>query len=409
MNDNTLQFPIPLLAYGKTANERLEAAITYATIATGMHRVKILSPAQVEEELSGVKLPKPNREITAEEIKIMALGCTFCGVCVADSISAARWRFVRFKAVEDFLQSWKAAGRTIPWTRVPKQMVFEARDGNAKTYQRFAALCAVNSVLGSKNFSIVTTGRIRAGMGGYSSGKLLFAKDGTLTPDGERLLATRTDGWKPPTRNQARTLLDNLVKSGLLHRFTPPGRGKWTYFSKALPAEQIALGLIKRASRSASNPKLKALGELLLSVKAGTALLSGAQLGESPLNSKPPLNREVTTQSPVDHHSTTTRPPLNAASNASLNASLNAEASAIGKEEGEKGNGETFTLPTLEEVQQYAASLHKKASPELASQWFDLHGADPKWKTRGWKFRCAGWIFDAIRKSSFSNDSEPTA
>jgi hypothetical protein len=338
LND-TLQFPLPLLAYGKNANERLEASITYATIATGMHRVKILSPSQVAEELSGVELPKPNREITAEEIKIMALGCAFCGVCAADSTSGARWRFVRFKAVEEFLQSWKSKGRSIPWTRVPKAMVFEARDGNAKTYQRFSALCAVNAAIGSKPFAIVTANRVRAGMGGYASGKVLFAKDGTVTHAGAVTLSERTDGWTPPTRSQARTLLDNLVRSGLAHRFNEY-HGGLTYYSKDLSAEKIAETLLLRANRKASNPKLQKLSEAIRQAKQDGVLLSGELLPQSPHNTDSPHNREVATQSPPGSHPIATQSPHNAASyaslNASSNASLNAGASALSEKMEEK-------------------------------------------------------------------------
>ncbi len=304
-----------------------------------MHRVKILSPSQVAEELSGVELPKPNREITAEEIKIMALGCAFCGVCAADSTSGARWRFVRFKAVEEFLQSWKSKGRSIPWTRVPKAMVFEARDGNAKTYQRFSALCAVNAAIGSKPFAIVTANRVRAGMGGYASGKVLFAKDGTVTHAGAVTLSERTDGWTPPTRSQARTLLDNLVRSGLAHRFNEY-HGGLTYYSKDLSAEKIAETLLLRPNRKASNPKLQKLSEAIRQAKQDGVLLSGELLPQSPHNTDSPHNREVATQSPPGSHPIATQSPHNAASyaslNASSNASLNAGASALSEKMEEK-------------------------------------------------------------------------
>ena len=164
---DTLQFPLPLLAYGATHHDRCETIIIYATFATGLHRMKILSPSQVEEELAGEKLPKRSHEVSDEEIKIMALGCKWCRIRTPETTANAKLRRAHYQAAENFLQSWKLAGRTAPWTRVRKDMVFEARDGIAKTYHRFAALCAVNAAIGSKPFAVVTRNRVRAGMLGY--------------------------------------------------------------------------------------------------------------------------------------------------------------------------------------------------------------------------------------------------
>jgi hypothetical protein len=340
LND-TLQFPLPLLAAGPIVHDRLDMIIRHATLTTGHHRLTVLTPELVERELGPVfPTPKPNKKLSlkdCEDIKAIALGCSFCGVNRPETASGYEYWLSCCRSAEIFLESWKSKGRTIPWTRVPKNMVFEARDGNAATYRRFTALCAVNAAVGSKPFAIVTAGRVRAGMGGYAGGKMLFADDGTITHAGAVTLSGRTDGWTPPTRNQVRTLLANLVKTGLLHRFTPPGRGRWTYYSKTLSAEQIALGLIHRAQRTTSNPKLKALGELLEKMKSGEApLLSGELLAKPPLNTESPLNRESTTRPPVDHQLSTTRPPLNAASYASLNASSNASKNADARALSEK-------------------------------------------------------------------------
>jgi hypothetical protein len=289
--NDTLQFPLPLLAYEKTHRDRLEAVITYATIATGKHRLTVLSPSQVDEELSSVKLPKRSREISDEEIRIMALGCIFCGIGRPENTSVASWRLARYKRAADFLQSWKAAGRTEPWTRVPKDMVFEAREGTSKTYQRFTALCAVNAAIGSKPFAVVTRNRVRAGMLGYSSGRILFDDDGNLMPEGRTLLENREDQQREAiSTSQTRTLLDNFVKTRLLNRFTPY-RGSFTYYSKNRPddpnnmtPEKIGEALLARAKRTAQNPMLKQLGERIRQARKGQPLLSGDDLEKSPLN-----------------------------------------------------------------------------------------------------------------------------
>ena len=415
MNE-TLQFPLPLLAPGPTVHDRLQMIIIHATLTTGQHRLKVLTPELVERELGPLfHAPRPNKKLNAkdiEDIGAIALGCSFCGINRPEFMSGYEYWLSCCRSAEIFLESWKAKGRSIPWTRVPKQMVFEAREGNVKIYRRFSALCAVNAAIGSKPLAIVTTGRVRAGMGGYASGKMLFAKDGTITHAGAVILAERSDGWTPPTRSQVRTLLDNLVKSGLAHRFNEY-HGGLTYYSKELSAEKIAENLLLRANRKASNPKLQKLSEAIRQAKQDGVLLSGDLLPKSPHNTDSPHNREVATQPPPARHPVATQSPHNASSYAALNASskclqLNAEARS--KDESvEKGNGETFTLPTLAKVKEFAAGLDKRATSEQAAEWFALHGTDPKWTTRPWKLRCGCWLLNAIHKSTSGNDGDATA
>jgi len=390
--NDTLQFPLPLLAYEKDFHDRLEAVITYATIATGKHRLKVLSPSQVEEELAGENLPKRSHEIGEDEIRIMFLGCKFCGIGRPEDTSQARWRFTRYLEAENFLQSWKVAGRTAPWTRVRKDMVFEARDGTAKTYQRFAALCAVNAAIGSKPFAVVTRNRIRAGMLGYSSGRILFDDDGNLSTAGRKLLNSREDRQrKIITPSQARTLLDKFVKTRLLNRFSPY-RGSFTYYSKNNPdnpknmtAEKIGEVLLARARRTGQNPKLKQLGELIRQAKQGQPLLSGEGLEKSPLNTGSPHNRETAAPSPPDHNPIATPSPLNAALNAPLNASKNASENAgsslfNSEEKAIEAKPEHYPdggEPTLDEVKGFMESKVAEAG-KYAGTWLKTM------KKRGW-------------------------
>ena len=390
MND-TLQFPLPLLAYENNFHDRLEAVITYATIATGMHRLKVLSPSQVEEELAGENLPKRTHEVSDEQIKIMFLGCKFCGIGRPENTSQAKWRYARYQAAETFLQSWKAAGRTAPWERVRKDMVFEARDGTAKTYKRFAALCAVNAAIGSKPFAVVTRNRVRAGMLGYSSGKILFDDDGNLSTAGRKLLNSREDRQREIiTPSQARTLLDNFVKTRLHNRFSPY-RGSYTYYSKNNPdnpknmtAEKIGEALLDRARRTGQNPKLKLLGEQIRQAKQGQPLLSGEGLEKSPLNTDSPHNRETAAVSPPVLHAIATPSPLNAALNAPLNASKNASLNAgssldvLKEKELEEPHYPDGGEPTLDEVKSFMEGKVAGAD-DYAAMWLKTM------KKRGWK------------------------
>jgi hypothetical protein len=328
--NDTLQFPLPLLAYGPDYNQRLEMAITFACFTTGQHLRRVLSREMVLKELGPMTdIPRPSKRLAAEEIEAVALGCNFCGIMLPDGSSGYDWRVSRYRSADAFLRVWKSKGRTVPWTRIPKRMAFEARDGTAKTYRRFAVLCAANAAIGSKPFTVVTVNRVRAGMLGYSSGHVLFDKDGELTETGRSILSEREDKPELLTRNMVRATLDNLVKTGLLHRFTPY-RGSVTYYSKTLSAEMIGDLVLARAKRTANNPRLEQIGEQIRRAKQGQPLLCGDIQPEPPHNSESPHNKESTTQAPPDHHPTTTRPPHNAALNAALNASLNAGENAEG-------------------------------------------------------------------------------
>jgi hypothetical protein len=319
---NTLQFPLSILAFGRDHYERLESACCFAIYATGMHRRKVLSPVQIDKELEGQKRFKPVGGVTTDDLTVFMLGCAFCGVTRPENGRVLVWRINRYRAVQSFLAAWNESGQTSPWTRVPAQMLFEARDGGEKNYQRFAALCAVNAAIGSKPFAVVTRNRLRAGMLGYSSGRLLFDDFGDLSADGRALLALRQDQQREAiSTSQARTLLDNFVRQGLLHRFTPY-RGSLTYFSKILPAEKIAEELLARVQRTGRNQKLNQLGEMIRQAKLG--LLCGDVVGKSPHNGDSPHNRETATQSPPDHRPIATQSPLNAATFAAKNASLHA-------------------------------------------------------------------------------------
>jgi hypothetical protein len=373
----TFQFPLPLFAKGQNQTETMELIISFSYISTGMHRLKVLSPSQVEQELANIKLPKRNSEVNDEEIKIIALGCVFCNVSHPENTSQAKWRFKSYQEAEAFLESWKAAGRTAPWTRVPATMAFEARDGTARTYQRFTALCAVNAAIGSKPFAIVTRNRVRAGMLGYSSGKVLFDDEGNITPAGRALLDSREDQQRVViTTSQARTFLDNFVKTRLLNRFTPY-RGSFTYYSKNNPdnpqnmtAEKIGVALLARVQRTGHNPKLNQIGEQIRQARqgqpllSGDVLLSGEDLEKSPHNTGSPHNRETATQSPPDHHLIATQSPhnaaLNAAKNAAKNASLNADGSFLNSEEKAiEAKPEHYPdggEPTLDEVKSFMES-----------------------------------------------------
>ena len=94
-----------------------------------------------------------------------------------------------------------------------------------------------------------------------------------------------------------------------------------------------------------------------------------------------------------------------------LNAEKNAEARAIEEREqknfnpsntpfAEERQKTSFQTPTLEAVQSFAGTFHKKATPQMTAQWFNEHGADPKWTERDWQKPFASWLANAIGKAN---------
>ena len=267
--------------------------------------MKVLTEKLILEEISNAPAPSGARHgVSDAELRAVLLGCKFCGFNYPETYAQVSAWYGRHEQVVSFLANWRKQGLTVPWVRVGKDMTLQAREGNAATYRRFSALCAVNAAIGSKPYSAVTTGRMRAGMLGYAGSRVIFGKDGELHKCGRELLKERDDNAQPITRSQARTLFDNLVAGGLLHRFRSY-RGGLTYYSKTFSAEQIGEAVLRKASRKASNPRLGELAEAIQHAKNG-ALLSGDLVpqAESPLNREesPPSRHPVATRQPPSRH-----------------------------------------------------------------------------------------------------------
>ena len=381
----TLQFPLALLAYGKTYKERLDVAISHAVYVTGSHRMKSLSESQIKEAIASYKDKWPKDKACGFDEQALKLGGHYCNV----QLGSFRGCVESHDTAKKFLSAWEAKGRNSPIVRVSTTMVFEARDGTEKNYRRFAALCAANTAIGSKPFAVVTRGRIRAGTLGYSGRSMLFDEDGNLTDAGKILLGERDDDAVPMTDDQVRTLLDNLVRDGLLTRYNPY-RGSLTYYSKWMPAEMIAGSLLNKANRTAgnvSNPKIADLGEQLRQIRQGArnplVPLCGDADKKAPHNGGAPHNGEVPTQAPPGPHPSPTQAPHNAASFAASLAAPNVDYNAgarvrVGGEiqqgqEKQSPNGH----PTQDEVEQRGYRIG--ASPLRVAMYFE------QMEEAGWK------------------------
>lgn len=253
----TVQFPLPLLALGATHKPRLDVALRHAIVSNGKRLFSKLTPAEREAktaEFAGKVWPTDTKGHAGWVLPVQ-LGAKFSNVTLG-SFSAT---LDGFNEAEAFLSAWTAAGRTAPTVRVGTTMFFEARDGSPQNYQRFACLCAANAIIGSKPYAVVTRGRVRAGMLGYSSGKVLFDDDGAIHADGAKLLAQRLDGVLPVTENQVRGLLDKLVVASLVYRFNPY-RGSVSYYSKTLTPELLCVVLTRKAAKQVPDARLAAAG-----------------------------------------------------------------------------------------------------------------------------------------------------
>ncbi len=317
----TVQFPLCGLAYGDDTKNRVLTCLAYGIVSAGRMQLRRLSSDQADEIIAKAPEWKAARSFPKQDLRILKLGHAFTGA----GFEHAEWPWKAAGQLEAFLTQWKAEGRTAPIARIPSPIAIEA-GWHHGDYKFFAALCALNAAIGSKPYAIVTRSRVRAGMLGYSSGRLLFDERGELTDAGRALMASRQDGVSAPaTDNQVRTLLDKLVARGLAQRFHP-FNGSLSYYSKFLAPEEIAQKLIARAERTTHNPKLIELGQRLRAVKSG--LFSGdvpLSGDRPPHNEEAPHNEKTTAQAPPDHRPVTAQAPHNASVLCScLNASPNA-------------------------------------------------------------------------------------
>jgi hypothetical protein len=321
MNESTFQFPLAVLAYAGSAQQKLFAAIGWGIIETGKRQLQRLTRHEIEEICNAQKLDA-GKSFDGEKLIIAKLGTKFCG----RGFQNAEYAWTVHDELDAFLESQRVAGRNVNLlTRLPASFVMElgwrgdgkARDIDSENpeWRIFCGLAAGNAVLGSKPYGIITRNRIRAGMLGYSSGKALFDDSGEMSLIGGELLAERQDGiLEPISESQARTVLVNLVKRGFYHTYTPPTRGSLTYYSKFLTTEEIAWNLVKRELKKHKGTELQKLDAQLLALKSNSPLSGEPSLsGEaSPHNEVSPHNVKVATPSPPVDHPIATRSPHNA-------------------------------------------------------------------------------------------------
>ena len=176
MSNQTVQFPLCGLAYGDgNAKDRVLSCMAHGVVSAGKMQLKRLTQDQADAVIAQAPKCDAPRSFDRGNLRILLLGRAFTGVY----FSHATWPWDAAGQVECFRLEWKAKHHTAPWTRVLSDIAIKTGWHNAD-YNFFAALCAFNAAIGSKPYAVVTRSRIRAGMLGYSSGRLLFDKDGNL-------------------------------------------------------------------------------------------------------------------------------------------------------------------------------------------------------------------------------------
>ena len=418
--NGSLQFPLPLLAFEKCHQDRLEAVGIYAVIETGKLRMQKLSVKEQENELASCKMLTLDSKNTEPHIRAIELGCIFCRYPLPASLDLIPAWIKIHATCEKFLEAWKSRGLTVSLTRVPKDLLIEARNGSINKYKRFAALCAVKAIIGNKKMAVVTSARVRAGMLGYPSARTLFDENGLVTKSGQTFLDLREDQCSPPTRSQVRTLLNKLVRSSIVRRFST-GKGRMTYYSHRLSSEDIAEAVLSKAKAFEPSEREK-------NIKRELRFLSPIKCRAwKNLGKKQPHNGNITSSGggnkpsdapktdPTHRHLIATSSPHNAPSYASHDANhyatLNAtpvlgcsEVIVIKSENRPEPCLPAFTPPILEEVMSHSMSLFPKESgvEDFGRRWFEEQGNDPRWHKSDWKRGCSRFVADQVQRAKLA-------
>jgi hypothetical protein len=204
MSEHTyFQFPLYALAYGKEPKQRLDELISFCCVEVGYKESAGMTLAEKKTKAAELN-NKPNGFHQSDSVHLsLVIGMIKLAVMHGNAQTMVN----EHERVSSFICSMNARHGNSPFVRIRNDLLWEALKGDMD-YRRFSVLCAVYSVIGSKDYCRVTRGRIIAGALGYKSAAM-------MTPE---VLAQRTDGAKPLTENQVRRTLDGLEYSSLFAR-----------------------------------------------------------------------------------------------------------------------------------------------------------------------------------------------
>lgn len=230
--DPYFQFPLCALSYGKSADERLNAIISFGGVSAGAKLWRKLSAEQQRSKLAEWKArpTRPARMNWSNQTHLAAL-------CGADAIGLIYYDANSTSERHDQLRNHAAAfesrhGRDA-LVRIKQKWMFNARDHHGLTYREFSVLCAIYSAIGDKELAIIRRERIRHCALGYRAAAIMEAE-----------LTLRSDGARPLTERQLRDTIERLHRNKFFARCTVARR--ITYYSIRLDGEAFRKKVLER-------------------------------------------------------------------------------------------------------------------------------------------------------------------
>ena len=261
-NENYFQFPLCALAFGDAEVARLDHIISFGCVDAGYVMLNRLSPesrkevaikfSQIEKCPAGFSKSNPNH--IAAMLGAEAIGVTFGNI----GYSVESWN-----AVSNFKRNFEAKhGRDVE-VRIAKTLAFEVRDKAGMSYREFAALSAIYSCVGAKEYPVrVTRDRIQCRMLGYKTADIMRAE-----------ISNRTDGATPLSLRQINYTLDKLHERQFFARARANERQ--TFYSHRLSQAALEDALITGKSYSAKfhNCRRERDSELMAKIQEGKAAI----------------------------------------------------------------------------------------------------------------------------------------
>jgi hypothetical protein len=297
--DKYSQFPICGLAYGPDIKTRVSHLLSYSFIEAGREMLRKIGAGLSNPEQAEMWKERAEQCDTPEDCDsdlwphcAAVIGAESLGI----SIHSVEASVKHFEAVGNFIRLHEIQHGTDPLVRVPKNLLFEVRDGGGISYREFSVLCAVNSIIGAKKFPVaVRRDLVKVRALGYKSPAVAKA-----------LRGRRKDGLKEMTDWQVRATLEKLHMLGFFARAHDAHARRATYYSNKMNDAELRAAVLKSQSyRQSFRDKQRDMD---------------GKLGEALKAKRAELHRETTTiivkeQAPetttTSHHVASTEPPPN--------------------------------------------------------------------------------------------------
>jgi hypothetical protein len=196
-DDKYFQAPLSSLAFGTNEKEMLEHIISYCIVDVGLGLCRKMSGLEQRAKSKEIAktisagFDKLDSEHLAAAMGAQAVGCT---------IGSFRFTVEHWRALNNFRHAAQSKYGPDATFRLPRGLVFEARDGHGISHRELRVLAAVISCIGAKSYPVrITRKAIQCRMLGYKSPSILAAE-----------LPNRKDGALPITFRQINYTLDRL-------------------------------------------------------------------------------------------------------------------------------------------------------------------------------------------------------